>query len=73
MITGPVQAKSALCFTHQLVGVPVESSLLQHEPKLLPLHTQEAFALLLPVQPALVVRLPELFDRDPPPAHGAIA
>lgn len=59
--------------THLLVAVPVEGRLLQHEPVLLPLHAQEAFALLFPVQPSLVVRLAQLFDGDAPPAHGAIA
>lgn len=61
------------CFTHQLVGIPVESSLLQHKPVLLPFHTQKAFAFFLPVQPALVVWLAELFDRDPSSAHRTIA
>lgn len=55
------------------VGVPVERRLLQHEPVLLPLDTQEARALLLPVQPSLVVRLTQLLDRDASPAHHAIA
>ena len=57
------------CLTHQLVGVPVERRLLQHKPVLLPFHTQEAFALFLPVQPALVIWLTQLFHRDPSPAH----
>lgn len=48
--------------THQLVGVPVESRLLQHKPVLLPFHAQEAFAFFLPVQPALVIWLTQLFD-----------
>lgn len=61
------------CFTHQLVGVPVQRSLLQHKPVLLPFDTQEAFALFLPVQPALVVWVTQLFDRDPSSAHCTIA
>lgn len=59
--------------THQLVAVPVQSRLLQHKPVLLPFDTQEAFALFLPVQPALVVWLPQLLHRDSSPAHCAIA
>lgn len=63
----------SIFLTHQLVGVPVERCLLQHEPVLLPFDTQEAFAFFLPVQPSLVVWLTQLFDRDAPPAHGTIA
>lgn len=58
---------------HLLVAVPVERRLLQHKPELLPFDSQETFALFLPVQPALVVRLTQLFDRDASPAHRAIA
>lgn len=60
-------------FTRLLVVVPVERRLLQHKPVLLPLHAQEAFGLLFPVQPSLVVGLAQLFDGDASPAHGAIA
>lgn len=59
--------------THQLVAVPVQSCLLQHKPVLLPFDTQEAFAFFLPVQPALVIWLTQLFHRDSSPAHCAIA
>lgn len=61
------------CPTNQLVAVPVESRPLQHKPVFLPFDTQEAFALFLPVQPALVVWLTKLFDRDPSSAHYTIA
>lgn len=62
-----------LFFTHQLVGVPVECSFLKDKPVLLPFDSQETLGLLLPVQPALVVRLTELFDGDSSSTHGTIA
>lgn len=65
--------KIGTLFTRLLVVVPVERRLLQHKPVLLPLYAQEAFGLLFPVQPSLVVRLAQLFDGDASPAHDAIA
>lgn len=55
--------------THRLVSVPVQRTLLQDEPVLLPPTPQEAAALLPVLQPALTVQQAQVLHRNPAPAH----
>lgn len=55
-----------------MTSVPVHGDLFQNKPVLLPFCSQEALALLLLVEPALVVHLTQLLQRHLATAHHRI-